>query len=104
MDDALSFIRISEATPNETTWTTMLGAARCQQHLHHAKQAAEEVIRLSPNPNAVSVRVLLSKVYASIGRWDVGRVWKDMKKRGLKKQPGVSRIEVDGTVHKFMDS
>jgi len=27
----------------------MLGAARCQQDLYHAKQAAEEVIRLSPH-------------------------------------------------------
>ncbi|RVW16124.1 Pentatricopeptide repeat-containing protein [Vitis vinifera] len=70
---------------------------------------AEEYMRKFPFwndpvvlPVTTSPYVLLSNLYASDGMWDsVAEARKRLKRSGLKKEPGHSLIEVNGSVEKF---
>jgi hypothetical protein len=49
--------------------------------------------------------VLLSNIYAAVGKWDgAGKVRSLMKTRGVKKRPGHSTVEIDSDVHEFVSS
>jgi hypothetical protein len=49
--------------------------------------------------------VLLSNIYAAVGKWDrVGKVRSIMKTREVKKRPGHNTVEIDGDVHEFVSS
>ena len=57
---------------------------------------------LKLQPVTTSPYVLLSNLYASDGMWDsVAEARKRLKGSGLKKEPGHSLIEVNGSVEKF---
>lgn len=62
---------------------------------------AELLFELEPK-NAATY-VLLSNMYAIVGRWnDIERVRKKMKDKSVKKNPGCSWIEVNKQVHFFI--
>ncbi|KAA8540030.1 hypothetical protein F0562_026722 [Nyssa sinensis] len=62
--------------------------------------SAERVLEMEPQDEAT--HVLLSNIYATARRWDnVASVRKNMKKKGVKKDPGLSWIQNQGTVHYF---
>lgn len=47
--------------------------------------------------------ILLSNIYATVGRWDDGnKIRSDMLISGVAKIPGISMIELDGKVNKFV--
>ncbi|KAK6924274.1 Pentatricopeptide repeat [Dillenia turbinata] len=58
---------------------------------------------LDIEPNNSGPYVLLSNMYAELGRWrDVGKVRKLMRQHGVVKQPGCSWIEIQSDMHIFM--
>ena len=61
---------------------------------------AENLIRLDcPSPSSY---VLVSNMYAGLGKWnEVRKVRAMMKGKNLKKIPGCSWIELEGLVHAF---
>ncbi|GFZ21014.1 tetratricopeptide repeat (TPR)-like superfamily protein [Actinidia rufa] len=62
--------------------------------------SALHVLEMEPQDEATYV--LLSNMYATARRWDnVASVRKSMKKKGVKKEPGLSWTENQGTVHYF---
>eukprot|EP01018_Ginkgo_biloba_P022102 Gb_10152 [translate_table: standard] len=82
-------------------WRTLLGACRVHGNVDIGKHAAERVIELEPEN--VATYVLLSNIYAAAGRWDdVAKVRSMMKDRRVKKEPGLSWIEVQSKVHAFV--
>ena len=65
------------------------------------KLAAEKFFELDPHNSRT--HVLLSNIYAVAGRWeDAAKVRNMMRERGVKKEVGLSRIEVKNKVHTFV--
>eukprot|EP01018_Ginkgo_biloba_P033346 Gb_20187 [translate_table: standard] len=101
LDEAYDFINNMPIKPNAQVWGALLGACVANCDIELGECVAEYLFNLEPQ-NVVNY-VLLSNIYAAIGRWDdVAKVRKMMKDRGLKKSPGCSRIEVKNRLSKFL--
>lgn len=98
--EAEEFIRKLPIQPDVVIWRSLLFACRNHGHAQLAEIAAKQIEELEPK--RFDAGVLLSNVYASASRWDdVKRVRQDMAIQRIKKQPGCSFVEIDGTVHEF---
>lgn len=100
LEKALTLIEDIPFTPSVMVWRALLGACVVHNDLDLGRLSAERVLEIEPQDEASYV--LLSNIYASSKRWDnVALVRKKMKRKGVKKEPGVSWIEHQGTVHHF---
>ncbi|WZZ64975.1 pentatricopeptide repeat-containing protein At1g34160 isoform X1 [Brassica napus] len=89
--------------PDPILWQSLLGASEIHKDVEMAEIASKKLIELGVNNDGDFV--LLSNIYAAQGRWkDVGRVRDDMETKQVKKIPGLSYIEAEGTIHKFYNS
>ncbi|XP_042514680.1 pentatricopeptide repeat-containing protein At1g08070, chloroplastic-like [Macadamia integrifolia] len=96
--EAEEVIRNMPITPDVVVWRALLGGCR----LHKNVELADKIV-LEMEAQGSGDYVLLSNLYASVGRWeDVEKVRKFMRHRGIKKIPGCSSIEVDNTIHEFI--
>ena len=87
--------------PDGVTWTALLGACRTYGNVELGEYAAKKLFKLEPSK--ASTYVLLSNIYAAAGKWEnVSLVRTMMQQRGVRKEPGRSRIEVDNKVHEFV--
>lgn len=101
LEEAESFISVMPSQPGAAVWTALLGACRIHKNAELAQQAAEQVLKLSPED--ASTYVLLAKFYGEAGRWDdVRKVRSLMRDRNVRKTPGCSQIEVQNQVHSFL--
>ncbi|OUZ99416.1 Pentatricopeptide repeat [Macleaya cordata] len=82
-------------------WEVLLSSCRVHANADLARRAAEQLFHLDPqNP---APYVLLSNIYASLGRWDdASAVRALMSERGVVKNPGYSWIEFQDGVQTFM--
>jgi pentatricopeptide repeat protein len=88
-------------TPGIISWTTLLGAARYYNNIQLAEHAYQQLILL--NPNYSPAYVLLGNTYAHGKQYaDAERVRNIMDDRKIKKQPGISWIEINGIRHRFV--
>ncbi|XP_057863564.2 pentatricopeptide repeat-containing protein At4g21065 [Cryptomeria japonica] len=100
LEEALNFIIKMPVKPDDVVWMGLFAACKSSKNLWLAEFVAEFVFEL--DPKSASPYVLLSNIYADLGRWDgVQKVRKTMKDRGIKKIPGYSWIEVCKMVHTF---
>ncbi|KAL4621639.1 hypothetical protein ACB092_06G243700 [Castanea dentata] len=100
IEEARALIEEMPIEPNDVIWRTLLGACKHQENFNIGEPIANHLIRL--DYNNPSSYVLLSNIYAGQGMWnEVSRVRMIMKERNLKKTPGCSWIELEGTVHEF---
>lgn len=100
IEEARALIEEMPIKPNDVIWRTLLGACKNQGNFNIGEPIANYLIAL--DYNNPSSYVLLSNIYAGQGMWnDVSRVRMMMKERNLKKTPGCSWIELEGTVHEF---
>lgn len=82
-------------------WESLLGACRSHVNVEMAERVARKLLQLGPPESSSFVQ--LSNMYASMGRWkDVMEVRQKMRALGVRKDPGCSMIEVDGTVYEFL--
>ncbi|EHA8589648.1 pentatricopeptide repeat-containing protein [Cocos nucifera] len=87
--------------PDSILWGSLLAACRLHRNMEMGEWAAERLFELDPENSGPYV--LLSNMYAELGRWaDVVRMRSLMKERGVFKQPGCSWIEIGRKVHVFM--
>jgi len=104
LDQAERFIVERMEKPNVVTWMTLLGAARSEKDVERAQRITNQLQSMTDFDRQydASSRVLLGNTYALAGRWeDSYRLREQMKKQGVKKIPGISCIEINGTVHRF---
>ncbi|KAJ6715646.1 hypothetical protein OIU85_027077 [Salix viminalis] len=88
-------------TPDVTVLGTLLGACKKYRNIELGEEIGRRVIELEPNNSGRYV--LLANLYANAGKWEgVAKVRKLMDDRGVKKAPGFSMIELQGTVHEFI--
>ncbi|XP_057828703.2 pentatricopeptide repeat-containing protein At2g27610 [Cryptomeria japonica] len=100
LNEAANVVKRMPFEPSALVWRTLLGACRIHGNLELGKHAAECILALEPEDTATYV--LLSNIYAVLGRWeDVAKVRKLMKAKGLRKEQGLSWIEVKDKVHTF---
>ncbi|KAG9132205.1 hypothetical protein Leryth_017072 [Lithospermum erythrorhizon] len=82
-------------------WSSLLGACRIHQNVELGEISANNLLQLEPH--IASHHVLLSNIYSSAGLWDkANEVRRNMKEKGVKKEPGCSWIEYGDEVHKFV--
>ncbi|KAG6590282.1 Pentatricopeptide repeat-containing protein, chloroplastic, partial [Cucurbita argyrosperma subsp. sororia] len=100
LDAAHSIIENMPMRPNTIVWGALLAACKLHKNLALGEVAARKILEL--DPENCGYRVLKSNIYASEKRWtDVTSVRETMSHLGMKKEPGLSWIEVNGSVHHF---
>ncbi|XP_057813126.2 pentatricopeptide repeat-containing protein At3g24000, mitochondrial [Cryptomeria japonica] len=100
LEEALNFMIKMAIKPDVVMWMCLLGACRSHKNKRQGEFVATLLFQLDPEISAPYV--LLSNIYAEVGRWaDVLGVRKLMKDKGIKKIPGCSWIEVHKIVHVF---
>ncbi|KAL4644156.1 hypothetical protein ACB092_02G143600 [Castanea dentata] len=98
---AHKFIQKMPIKPNAVLWRTLLGACKTHGYKELSESITREVLELEPH--SAENYVLVSNVYASLGRWSsVSKVRSQMKHKKAKKQHGWSSIEMGFVVHQFV--
>ena len=101
LEETKRFISSMPVEADAGTWGALLGACRTYGNVELGELAAREVMKLEPAD--ASPYVLLSNIYAAAGQWDqVSFIRHMMQERGIRKEPGVSWIEISNKVHRFV--
>lgn len=101
LEEAVKFIDKMPVSPNASIWGALLGSCRIHGNLELAEQACSRLLKLEPGNHGAYV--LLSNIYAKMGKWDsVCQLRKLMRLTGIRKEPGCSSIEVNGVIHEFL--
>lgn len=100
LGDAHELIKSMPIQPNVVVWGALLAACKLYKNPSLGEVAAKHLVELEPK--SCGYNILMSNIYASAKRWnDVAGMRKAIKDSGIKKQPGLSSIEVNGLVHEF---
>ncbi|XP_008791219.2 pentatricopeptide repeat-containing protein At4g04370 [Phoenix dactylifera] len=98
--EALYFIKTMPSRCTPDVLGILLDACRTNGFVHLAEEVAREIVAL--RPESAGNYVQLANSYAAMRRWDgVGETWAQMRALGLKKAPGWSFIELNGTITTF---
>ena len=101
LEETKRFMSSMPVEADAGTWGALLGACRTYGNVELGERAAKEVLKLEPAD--ASPYVLLSNIYAAAGQWDqVSFIRHMMQERGIRKEPGVSWIEISNKVHRFV--
>ncbi|KAI3769313.1 hypothetical protein L6452_00414 [Arctium lappa] len=101
LDRALELIKSMPMKPDSAIWGSLLSSCRTKGNLAMAVIAMEHLLELEPEDTGNYV--LLSNIYAYLGRWDgVSRMRKFIRGKVMSKTPGCSAIEVDNAVEEFV--
>ncbi|KAJ0048202.1 hypothetical protein Pint_15544 [Pistacia integerrima] len=100
IEEAYQFIKNMPIQPNAVIWRTLLASCRVHKNVEVGEQSLKKLVLLEPMHSGDYI--LLSNIYASVGRWeDAMRVRNEMREKGIKKTPGCSLIELDGEIYEF---
>ncbi|XP_057816410.1 pentatricopeptide repeat-containing protein At4g02750-like [Cryptomeria japonica] len=100
LEDALNFIIKMPVKPVVDVWMCFLGS--CRSHMNIGLGVFTAMLLFDLDPKNSATYVLLSNIYAEVGRWsEVQMLRRLMKDRGIKKIPGCSWIEGHKMVHAF---
>jgi pentatricopeptide repeat protein len=100
LEDAFKLIRDMPFEPTKAMWGSLLAGSRDQGNLEFSEFAAWKLLELEPKNSAYYV--VLSNLYAEMGRWrDVEKVRIMMKERGLRKDLGCSSVEPGPQEHVY---
>ncbi|KAL5713591.1 hypothetical protein ACHQM5_015653 [Ranunculus cassubicifolius] len=87
--------------PGRSIWGALLAACRTHKNLEIGEIAAKKLFVLEPESSGNYV--ILSNMYAEVGRWEeVDSLRFLLKDQGMKKVPGCSWIEVNGRAYLFL--
>ncbi|XP_072991050.1 pentatricopeptide repeat-containing protein At4g33990 isoform X1 [Typha latifolia] len=100
LSDAFKFIENMPVRPDSGVWGALLGACRIHGNVEMGLMASKNLFEI--DPENVGYYVLLSNMYAKVGKWDgVDEVRSLVRHRRLQKTPGWSSIEVDRSMNVF---
>ncbi|CAL5384824.1 unnamed protein product [Camellia sinensis] len=101
ISEAKDVVQTMPFEPGAPIWEALLSGCRIHGNMDVGIEAAERLFELMPQHDGTYI--LLSNMYANVGRWDsVAKVRKLMRDRGVKKEPGCSWVEVESSVHVFL--
>lgn len=100
ISEAEELIHKMPMEPSAAVWGALLGACRIHGNVEVGEKVGRILLELEPHNSGRYA--LLSNIYAKAEKWDdIAKLRKLMKNRGIKTIPGVSMIDLDGTVHEF---
>ncbi|ONK77861.1 uncharacterized protein A4U43_C02F11550 [Asparagus officinalis] len=100
IEEAYDFVKRMPIKPNAIIWRTLLSACKIHKNLEIGEESLKQIVLLEPRHSGDYI--LLSSIYASVGRWeDAVRVRNQIKEKGIKKIPGCSLMELDGMIYEF---
>ncbi|CDY37866.1 BnaC04g31400D [Brassica napus] len=92
LEEAYNLITTIPFEPTSTVWGALLAACVTHENVQLGEVAANKLFELEPENTGNYV--LLSNIYAALGRWkDMEKVRKMMEDVGLRKKPGHSTVE-----------
>ncbi|XP_050370722.1 pentatricopeptide repeat-containing protein At5g08305 [Argentina anserina] len=101
VEEAYQFISQMPIDPTPSMLGALLNGCTNHGKLDLAEVVGKRLIEIQPNHDGRYVG--LSNVYAVSKRWDdAGSLRKAMERRGVKKFPGFSFVEIRGILHKFI--
>ncbi|RRT51029.1 hypothetical protein B296_00049290 [Ensete ventricosum] len=100
LQEAEDLVNQMEVEPDFVVWSALLGACRKHKEARIAEKAAQRLVELKPK-NSIGY-VMMSNIHYDRGNLeDASFIRKDMKECGVKKEPGLSWIEIDNHIHRF---
>ncbi|XP_027363392.1 pentatricopeptide repeat-containing protein At3g62890 [Abrus precatorius] len=100
IEDAWNVVKTMPMEPDVIVWGALLSGARMHGDIETCEISIKKLLELEPTNSGAYV--LLSNVYAKLGRWGEVRHLRDlMEVRGIKKVPGCSLVEIDGVIREF---
>ncbi|CAN1857798.1 Pentatricopeptide repeat-containing protein At3g57430, chloroplastic [Linum perenne] len=100
LDEAMELVNTMPYEANASVWGALLGAARMHKNVDLGRKAAEMLLVLEPEKSGT--HILLANIYSSAGMWDgAAKIRKYMKDSKVKKEPGMSWMEIKDEVHTF---
>lgn len=104
VEEAYEFVQgLEDYSNNIGIWGSLLAACRVNQKFELAKLVSDRLFEMETRNNLAGYHVLLSNVYAAEGKWEnVNWVRKEMREKGLRKEPGLSWIDIGDASHRFM--
>ncbi|XP_057964479.1 pentatricopeptide repeat-containing protein At5g39680 [Malania oleifera] len=101
LDEAENFMRRTPVKWDAIAWRSLLSACHVHRNYGLGRRVADFILQVDPDD--VGTYILLSNMYAKAKRWDgVVKMRKLMRERNIKKEPGVSWIEVRNKTHVFV--
>ncbi|CAH9105244.1 unnamed protein product [Cuscuta epithymum] len=99
--DAYEFVSNMHIKPTGSVWSALLSACRVHKNVELAEKVSHEITKV--DPKNMGPYVLLSNMYSIAGRWkDASKLRTNMKKKGMRKTPACSWVEVKNKVHAFV--
>ncbi|BFG18872.1 hypothetical protein CerSpe_051460 [Prunus speciosa] len=99
--EALEFIQKMPIEPNPIVLRTLISACRAHGELKLGESITKQLI--TNEPMQESNYVLLSNIYAKMTHWEKkAKIREVMDKRGMKKIPGSTMIELDHEIYEFV--
>lgn len=99
--EALEITEMMPLAPNVVIWGSLMASCRVHGETELGEFAAKQLLEIEPEHDGALV--VLSNIYARERRWeDVGEVRRLMKHKGISKEMGCSRIELNNEVHEFL--
>ncbi|XP_065868568.1 pentatricopeptide repeat-containing protein At1g09410, mitochondrial-like isoform X2 [Euphorbia lathyris] len=100
LSEAEALIRNMPVKEDFVIWDSLLAACMIHRNMRFGQMVAEKLFQMGTRRSGTYV--LLSNIYASQGIWDkAGEVRKLMKQNIVKKEPGISWIQIKNKVHCF---
>ncbi|KAK7277752.1 hypothetical protein RJT34_22768 [Clitoria ternatea] len=100
IEEAWNVVKTMPIEPDVMIWGAMLSGARMHGDIETCEISIKKLLEMEPTNS--SAYVLLSNVYAKLGRWGEVKKLRDlMEHRGVKKVPGCSLVEIDGVIREF---
>ncbi|XP_057536708.1 pentatricopeptide repeat-containing protein At1g11290, chloroplastic [Amaranthus tricolor] len=100
LDEAWDFIENMPIEPGISVYGAMLGACKIHKNIELGELAANRLFDMDPDDGGY--HVLLANLYSAASMWDkVLEVRSMMEKKGLRKTPGCSLVELRNEFHTF---
>lgn len=101
VNEAIAFVKKMPIEPNPIVLRTLISACRVHDELKLGESITKQLIRSEPTHE--SNYVLLSNIYAKMFHWEKKTMIREaMDKKGMKKIPGSTMIELDGEIYEFV--
>jgi pentatricopeptide repeat protein len=100
LQEAYKFVENMPMEPDVIAWGSLLSSCKVYKNVDLAQVAAERLLLIEPNNSGAYSA--LANVYSSCGKWDdAAKIRKLMKARGVKKEQGLSWVQIQNKTHVF---
>ncbi|KNA03358.1 hypothetical protein SOVF_210000 [Spinacia oleracea] len=100
LQEVQDFVKKMPIEPDNIAWGSILASCNVHKNVELAKVAAERLLLLDPGNSGAFAS--LANIYSACGKWaEAAKVRKSMKKKGIKKDQGLSWLQVKNEVHVF---